>query len=343
MQKYNADYFPHDADFMDDQRVRVLRNQHGQTGYATLCMLLETLAKSQHFMLLWNAEECLFLSGRFGMEHTELTQVVKLLVKLKMLKLKKGVLTCPELSMRLECVLNKRKAGRDAKKPTKKRRMKKLLAAMNKDIKESGAEMQQSKVKESKEKEIKAEAAALAFEKISEESAEGDMDEIKKPTRSVGQVDHIGHTAEVGWKVLQVWRNAYARENKGATYALSPEDVKVLQAIEAAVPVGSDADAWITRSINELFERPSKPQTLRYCKNKLLEDHAIWEEHRGVAAVREQHPALTRRMESVFLPGHVDKLYQKHAPEKLQEIFTRVAECGYEAAEFRTKFIERCG
>jgi len=133
--KNNADYFSHDNDMRNDERVLALRNEFNLNGYAIYAMLLEKLTKADFFELPYGDKAIKLMSGDFRCD-AELTEsVLTACIDLELIVLENNIIYSNGLKKRLAGVLAKRntaKAGFLSQKLT---------------------ETTQKKVKESKRKE----------------------------------------------------------------------------------------------------------------------------------------------------------------------------------------------
>jgi len=134
--KDNADYFSHDADMRNDNRIKAVRRKFKNEGYAIWNMLLEHLTDCDFFEYEYNDLNIELLSGDFDIDPNSLKEMIDYFILLKLLSLEDGYIKSLQLIKRFESLLSKRK--RDNKR---------VIANEN----------PQSKVKESKVKESKIE------------------------------------------------------------------------------------------------------------------------------------------------------------------------------------------
>ncbi len=108
--KHNVDYFSHDTMMRNDLRIKALRRKYGHTGYSLWNMLLELLADCEYFEFEWNEFNIELLSPDFDLDSEEIIEIVNYCIKMKLLQLENGYLTCQQLSNRLmDTVLVRRK------------------------------------------------------------------------------------------------------------------------------------------------------------------------------------------------------------------------------------------
>ena len=53
--KNYADYFSHDNDMRDDERIKAVRRRFSHLGYSTWNMLLERLCRAENFRIEYNS------------------------------------------------------------------------------------------------------------------------------------------------------------------------------------------------------------------------------------------------------------------------------------------------
>jgi hypothetical protein len=104
--KLNADYFPHDVDMRNDLKIKALRTKFGFKGYACWCMMLEHLGNSNYFEYEWNELNIELLSTDFLLSSEELIEFVEYCIKLELLQIENGYLTCEKFSNRLTNVFS---------------------------------------------------------------------------------------------------------------------------------------------------------------------------------------------------------------------------------------------
>jgi len=111
--KNNAEYFSHDANMRSDRKIIALRAKYWLEGYAIRCMLQETLAWAENFIISYNDMEIELLAWDFGVDSDIFADIVLYMVKIKLLELENQVLSCSALVESLEPLLNKRKRYRE--------------------------------------------------------------------------------------------------------------------------------------------------------------------------------------------------------------------------------------
>tara|TARA_B110000977_G_scaffold196135_1_gene275899 strand:+ start:18 stop:599 length:582 start_codon:yes stop_codon:yes gene_type:complete len=152
--KHNVDYFSHDTMMRNDLRIKALRRKYGHTGYSIWNMLLELLADCEYFEFEWNEFNIELLSPDFDLDSEEIIEIVNYCIKMKLLQIENGYLTCQQLSNRLmDTVLVRRK---DFDINNSKRINNNLVNVNNNsfDVNINGqSKVKESKLKENKEKE----------------------------------------------------------------------------------------------------------------------------------------------------------------------------------------------
>lgn len=150
--KDDADYFSHDKNMRNDEKVKALRRKFGYMGYALWCMLLEKLTDSPGFKLKYETEiDRELLAGDFDAEIKDLDSVIEYSVTLGLLKQESGMVYSENLIGRFSALLEYRRRDRDRKakdsfphgKPSE-----------NAGIPQENATVEYSKGKESEGKEV---------------------------------------------------------------------------------------------------------------------------------------------------------------------------------------------
>ena len=150
--KLNADYFPHDVDMRNDLKVKALRTKFGHKGYACWCMTLEHLGNCNYFEYEWNELNIELLSTDFLLSTEELIEFVEYCIKLELLQIENGYLTCEKFSNRLTNVFSGKRD--EFSMETSKRKGLRNGNSTETEFKERKLpDNPESKVKERKEKE----------------------------------------------------------------------------------------------------------------------------------------------------------------------------------------------
>jgi hypothetical protein len=106
--KHNADYFPHENGMRNDKKLKAVKGKFGLEGYAVYNMILEILAESRLLIVQWNDTEKDMIAGDFGIDVSELIEMINYFDKIKLIKIFNGFLYCPQLDLRLKPVFDKR-------------------------------------------------------------------------------------------------------------------------------------------------------------------------------------------------------------------------------------------
>lgn len=108
--KHNVDYFSHDCGMRNDIKIKALRRNFGHIGYSFWNMILEHLGNCEYFEYEWNEFNIELLSADFDIDTDEISKMIQFCLKLNLLQIHNGFLTCDKLTDRLEeTVLVKRK------------------------------------------------------------------------------------------------------------------------------------------------------------------------------------------------------------------------------------------
>jgi hypothetical protein len=109
----SAFYFSHDADMRNDIKVKALRKEHGHTGYAVWCFILETLTASENFEVGFDELNQELLANDFDTTPETLTAIVQLCCKVGLLKVKDNHLSCNALTRRFQALNEQRERRRE--------------------------------------------------------------------------------------------------------------------------------------------------------------------------------------------------------------------------------------
>jgi hypothetical protein len=174
--KHNADYFSHDAQMRNDIKVKALRRKYGHEGYSFWNMMLEHLTECEYFEYEWDEFNIELLSADFDIDSEKIVEMVEYCIKLELLQIYHNLITCDNLTNRLEeTVLSKRK-GYSRNNSLRMIRMKVIteitpLEGVN-DGNNGQSKVKESKVNKSKEKE------SIEKESIEKESIEKESKEV---------------------------------------------------------------------------------------------------------------------------------------------------------------------
>jgi uncharacterized phage protein (TIGR02220 family) len=148
--KEGLDYFSHDTDAVNDEKIEALRLLYGNDGYAFYFILLERIYRTTHFELdVSDAETIQILSKKVGVNEGKFEQILQTSLKRGCFDLyayeNRKVLTSNGIKKRAGVVVEKREKMRENYQQNKR----------GVSDAETIPETPQSKVKESKEKNSK--------------------------------------------------------------------------------------------------------------------------------------------------------------------------------------------
>lgn len=163
--KEGMDYFPHDTDAVNDEKVEALRMLYGNDGYAFYFILLERIYRSKNAELdVSDAETLQILSRKVGIQKDLFDRILETCLKRDCFDSaayeERGVLTSNGIKKRVAPVIEKRET------------MRQKYVSSNKEVSDSETLQKPDKVKESKGKESKEEsnkdivADALPYKEI---------------------------------------------------------------------------------------------------------------------------------------------------------------------------------
>jgi len=122
-QKNNADYFSHDNDMRNDEKILAIRNEFGAEGYSIWCMLLEKLCKAEFFELPYSDKEVKLWAGDFRLDFKRLKLILDYFIDIDLLQKNENKIFSNELKLRFSGLLAKRTRDKDSfqqRKQTKK-------------------------------------------------------------------------------------------------------------------------------------------------------------------------------------------------------------------------------
>lgn len=152
--KEGMDYFPHDTDAVNDEKIEALRYLYGNDGYAFYFILLERIYRTKDFELdISDAETIQILSRKVGVNEEVFRKILETSLKRgcfdRQAYEERHVLTSSGIKKRASVVVEKRVKMRDKYQLTKEE------VSDAETNQETEVETPQSKVKESKEKKSK--------------------------------------------------------------------------------------------------------------------------------------------------------------------------------------------
>lgn len=117
--KNNADYFSHDNDMRDDERIKAVRRKFSHLGYSTWNMLLERLCRAENFKVEYNEDNLDIMAGDFSIEPEQLKEIIDYLIKLKLIIQEGEIIFSQTMINRFEGLFRKRKRDADRLSLTK--------------------------------------------------------------------------------------------------------------------------------------------------------------------------------------------------------------------------------
>jgi hypothetical protein len=147
--KNNADYFSHDNDMRDDERIKAVRRKFSHIGYSTWNMLLERLCRAENFKIEYQEDNLDIMAGDFSIEPNQLKEIINYLIFLKLIIQEGNIIYSQTMITRFDGLFKKRKRETD-----------KLSSAITHETciiadDNTQSKVNNSKVKETKENEIK--------------------------------------------------------------------------------------------------------------------------------------------------------------------------------------------
>jgi hypothetical protein len=183
--KNNAEYFPHDADMRNDDRIKALRKKFKLSGYGIWNMLIEYLAGKDYFQFEYNDFAVEIIAGDFDAEPQQIREVISYCITLGLLQQEGTMIRCKTLEKRLEPVLLKRKLHKE---------------------RVYGAETTQSKVKESKEKKSKVKQNIVARIPAPSKTTEERYEEFRQ--------DLVPYVDKYGKETIREFFDYWTEKNK---------------------------------------------------------------------------------------------------------------------------------
>lgn len=103
--KQNAEYFSHDNDMRNDDKIKVIRAQFGHAGYAVYNMLLEVLTEANNFTLILDELTFDLMAADFGIDVDVLDKMIDRFRFLKLIIIENDRLFSPGLIKRMQPLL----------------------------------------------------------------------------------------------------------------------------------------------------------------------------------------------------------------------------------------------
>lgn len=112
-EKNNANYFSHDNDMRNDDKLKAVRRKFGHEGYSIWNMLLEKLSHAELFTLKYNELNIEMWAGDFEIEPVLLKDIIDYFLKIELLFQDGNDIFSKTMQKRFSPLLAKRKRNRD--------------------------------------------------------------------------------------------------------------------------------------------------------------------------------------------------------------------------------------
>jgi len=157
-QKEGLDYFPHDTDAVNDEKIEALRAMFGNDGYAFYFILLERIYRTPEFELIINDNMIKVLAKKVGVSQKKFLKMIDFSLEIKIFCGKsysgKRALTSEGIKKRASKIVTERQKAREKYERKKKISQQKIGGEIQEETREeTRQETGESKVKESKIKE----------------------------------------------------------------------------------------------------------------------------------------------------------------------------------------------
>ena len=234
-QKEGLDYFSHDTDAVNDEKIEALRALHGNNGYAFYFILLERIYRTNEAELdVSDAETIQILSRKVAVTTEEFMQMLETAFRWKCFDReayeKRGVLTSNGIKKRTSVVVEKRATMRDK---YQKKKEEVSDAETREETEQKPDKVKKRKEKESKEKHDNKAASSAIVNSFNENIHPITPIEYEKLTAYLDDgFDHIVILYAIERAVTAGKRNlAYI---EGILKRLREANLKTMQAVEAA-------------------------------------------------------------------------------------------------------------
>ena len=175
--KNNADYFSHDNDMRDDERIKAVRRKFSHIGYSTWNMLLERLCRAENFKIEYQEDNLDIMAGDFSIEPEQLKEIINYLIFLKLIIQDGKLIFSQTMITRFEGLFKKRKRETD-KLSSAITQTEGVIAADNTQSKVNNSKVNESKQKEIKEKGVTENQPPIFLNSFSEENNHSEKKEI---------------------------------------------------------------------------------------------------------------------------------------------------------------------
>ena len=150
-QKNNADYFSHDNDMRNDEKIKAIRNKFKSDWYSCWNMLLEKLCKADNFRLEYSELNIELWWWDFDIDSEKVKEIIDYFLKIKLLFLDWNMIFSEKLIKRFDWLLCKRERQKKWLS-TKEMRENDIIDVDNeiKDVDNTQSKVKYSKVNKSK-------------------------------------------------------------------------------------------------------------------------------------------------------------------------------------------------
>lgn len=150
-QKNNADYFSHDNDMRNDEKIKAVRRRFKHEGYSIWNMMLEKLCKSDGFTLDYSEINFELWAGDFEIDTDYLKEIIEYFIKVELLSVHDNFIFSETLIDRFNGLIAKRNKQKEWLS-TSKTKANKVIDIDNTHSKVKYSKVNKSIVKESKVK-----------------------------------------------------------------------------------------------------------------------------------------------------------------------------------------------
>jgi|GEM_PF-6626740 len=175
--KNNADYFSHDNDMRDDERIKAVRRKFSHIGYSTWNMLLERLCRAENFKIEYQEDNLDIMAGDFSIEPEQLKEIINYLIFLKLIIQDGKLIFSQTMITRFDGLFKKRKRETD-KLSSAVTQTEGVIADDNTQSKVNNSKVNETKEKEIKEKGVTEKQPPIFLNSFSEENNLSEKKEI---------------------------------------------------------------------------------------------------------------------------------------------------------------------
>ena len=106
--KSDADYFSHDKDMRNNDRIRAVRRRFGIAGYAVWCMVLEKLTDEEGWKAVYNEFTIESWADDFIIDIETLQRIIEYMVSINLLSIEDSMIFSKKLIERFSLLVEKR-------------------------------------------------------------------------------------------------------------------------------------------------------------------------------------------------------------------------------------------